>query len=205
LAAPPTLADLPGTRKLLRVDEIVVTQAPKAEDAVLSCLQGGCLPAGVDTYDKLIEFIAGYGCERDNNGNVIGYAGTDGWWYEFPETGERNLGQASLLGGLLTYTTYQPFDDLCRPEGLAFLYGLYYQTGTAWHVPVFLGDNGDPPEVESRIEIGRGLATTPNLHVGRQDGATAFVQTSTGAIVEIKQPNLPIKAYKTGRVTWRTD
>jgi hypothetical protein len=47
--------------------------------------------------------------------------------------------------------------------------------------------------------------TTPNLHVGRQEGgATAFIQTSTGAIVEIGQ-ELPIENVKSGRINWRSD
>jgi type IV pilus assembly protein PilY1 len=56
--------------------------------------------------------------------------------------------------------------------------------------------------VPGRIDLGRGLAITPNLHVGRQAGAKAFVQTSTGTIVEIPEPNLPIKAAGTGRTSW---
>lgn len=131
--------------------------------------------------------------------------GIDGWYKEFPEPRERNLGQATLLGGLLTFTTYQPWDDVCLPEGLAFLYGSYYQTGTAWHERVFapadigVDANGN---VVDRLGIGRGLALTPNLHLGRHTGSKAFVQTSTGAIVEIPQPNLPIKNAKSGKTKW---
>jgi len=46
------------------------------------------------------------------------------------------------------------------------------------------------------------LALTPNLHVGKHAGSKAFVQTSTGAIVEIPQPNLPIKNAKSGLTVW---
>jgi len=38
--------------------------------------------------------------------------------------------------------------------------------------------------------------------VGGEEGSTAFVQTSTGAIVAIKQPNLPTQEGKTGRKSW---
>jgi type IV pilus assembly protein PilY1 len=49
------------------------------------------------------------------NGTEHGY---DGWYRDFPDPRERNLGQASLLGGLLTFNTYQPFTrDLCQTEG----------------------------------------------------------------------------------------
>jgi type IV pilus assembly protein PilY1 len=134
-------------------------------------------------------------------------SGKAGWYQQLP-FGERNLGQATLLGGLLTYTTYQPFDDVCLPDGLSYLSAVYYQTGTAWHHAVFgspYGLSSDESTVLSRFELGHGLATTPNLHVGRQEGgATAFIQTSTGAIVEIGQ-ELPIKNVKSGRINWRSD
>lgn len=205
---PPAPFDVPGTRKLLRVDQILVQQADKAQEALLSCQGGGsgCLPTGVTHFADLVEYIAGEGCMYDDNKAPKGYSGTDGWYLRFPAERERNLGQATLLGGLLTFTTYQPFDDVCRPEGEAFLYGAFYQTGTAWYKSVFNEDIGlKNGNVVSRVGIGRGLATTPNLHVGRQEGTKAFAQTSTGAIVEINQPNLPIKTHKSGRMNWRSE
>ncbi|MGD9291203.1 MAG: hypothetical protein PVG74_26530, partial [Desulfobacterales bacterium] len=81
----------------------------------------------------------------------------------------------------------------------------YYQTGTAWRERVFapadIGVDADGKVVDS-LSIGRGLALTPNLHVGKHTGSKAFVQTSTGAIVEIPQPNLPIKNAKSGMTVW---
>jgi type IV pilus assembly protein PilY1 len=88
-------------------------------------------------------------------------------------------------------------------EGLSYLYALYYRTGTAWYEAVFDSAGSNP--VQFKEDLGQGLATTPNLHVGSQDGAKVFAQTSTGAIVEIEQPNLPVKEAKTGRMYWRTD
>ncbi len=51
--------------------------------------------------------------------------------------------------------------------------------------------------------LGKGLSTTPNIHVGQEEGGKAFIQTSVGKIVEIPQPNLPSKDFKTGRIKWR--
>lgn len=199
----------PGARKLLRVDQILVHQADFAENALLSCTGGGtgCLPAGVENFEDLAEYISGEGCVDANNDGTKEFTGTDGWYLRFPEDRERNLGQATLLGGLLTFTTYQPFDDICKPEGEAYLYGVFYQTGTAWYKSVFNENIGLDAggNVMGRVDIGRGLATTPNLHVGSEEGAKAFVQTSTGAIVEINQPNLPIKTSKSGRMSWRSE
>jgi type IV pilus assembly protein PilY1 len=113
------------------------------------------------------------------------------------------LGQGALLGGLLTFTTYKPYDDVCLAEGLSYLHGVYFQTGTAWYQSIF-GDNAvdGNGNVTARLDLGRGLATTPDLHVGKEEGSKAFVQTSTGTIVEIPQPNLPLKSVKTGSTSW---
>jgi type IV pilus assembly protein PilY1 len=202
---PVTPTTTPGERGLLQVDQILVHETGTSASAALSCIGGGddCLPVvdgnKIQYFNQLVSYIAGSGC----NAGVP--TGIDGWYKEFPEPRERNLGQATLLGGLLTFTTYQPWDDVCLPEGLAFLYGSYYQTGTAWHQRVFapanIGVDADGNVVE-RLNIGRGLALTPNLHVGMHTGSKAFVQTSTGAIVEIPQPNLPIKNAKSGKTKW---
>ena len=127
----------PGDRGLLRVDQILVQES----SATLSCIGGGdaCLPevdgsvdgTKIGTFNQLVRDIVGTGC------NLGVPTGMDGWYKEFPASRERNLGQATLLGGLLTFTTYQPFVDVCLPEGMAYLYGSYYQTGTAWYERVF--------------------------------------------------------------------
>ena len=134
----------------------------------------------------------------------------DGWVKDFwpYQDRERNLGQATLLGGLTTFTTYQPFADPCRAEGEAYLYGVYYKTGTSWYEDVFgIITKSNTKFVSDKLSLGQGLATTPNLHVGSGDqdgeGPKAFIQTSTGAIREIKQENLPVKTYRTGRSKWK--
>jgi type IV pilus assembly protein PilY1 len=52
------------------------------------------------------------------------------------------------------------------------------------------------------LPLGHGLSKQPNLHVGMKDGSTVFLQSSTGAIFEIQQPNLPLKNTKTGKASW---
>ncbi|MCK5230514.1 MAG: hypothetical protein KAR13_09635, partial [Desulfobulbaceae bacterium] len=176
-----------GIADLLQVDQILVQN----NTANLSCIDAAaCLPAGVATLPDLATYIGG----------------TDGWYKNFLNDRERNLGQATLLGGLLTFTTYQPYQDLCQSEGLAFLYGVYYLTGTAWNKSIFGDDGLDADDnVLDVLLLGRGLATTPNLFVGKGDGGgpKAFIQTSTGEIKEIPQTNLPISNYKSGKTSWR--
>jgi type IV pilus assembly protein PilY1 len=197
---------LPGDQGLLQVDQIHVHQAYTAVDAALSCKGGGvtCLPEDpaypgyrVSNFKGLVNYIVGSGCSATDP------TGTDGWYMQFAQTRERNLGQGTLLGGLLTFTTYQPYNDVCLSEGLSNLYGVYYQTGTGWYKPVF-GTNGITADgnTVAMLPLGHGLSKQPNLHVGKKDGSTVFLQSSTGAILEIQQPNLPLKNTKTGKVSW---
>lgn len=194
----------PGDQGLLRVDQIQVHQAYTAVDATLSCKNASsCLPNEeatgypVSTFKGLVDYIVGRGCAASDP------TGTDGWYMQFEQPRERNLGQGTLLGGLLTFTTYQPYDDVCLSEGLSNLYGVYYQTGTGWYKPVF-GTNGVMSDgtTVAMLPLGHGLSKQPNLHVGKKDGSTVFLQSSTGAILEIQQPNLPLKNTKTGKVSW---
>ena len=207
----------PGQAGLVNVSSSVVQYNKTIPETTVTC--PGC-PSDLvtllndpatDDFTVMTNYIAGTsytGCEKKTAGGTEDY-GTDGWYRNFqvqttePIFAERNLGQATLLGGLLTFTTYSPMDQECQRLGNSTLYGLYYQTGTAWRTPVF-GDSGlwVNNEVAYKIDLDYGLAITPNLHVGGEEGSTAFVQTSTGAIVAIKQPNLPTQEGKTGRKSW---
>ncbi|MDW7773825.1 MAG: hypothetical protein SCH71_13140 [Desulfobulbaceae bacterium] len=156
-------------------------------------------PAKIDVYlyEDVRKYIAGTSCQT----------GLDGWYRDFHENRERNIGQAALLGGLLTYTGYQPHDDVCQAEGLSYLYGVHYQTGTAWYENVFgTFSHGGERFVKDKLSLGRGLATKASMHVGSgPNAATAFIQTSTGEIIEIGQENLPLSNTKTGRTGWSDD
>ncbi len=189
---------------LENVTDIEVTQSSSMGTATVT----GTVPTneGISTFSGLVDHIAGsYAtCASD----------PAGWYRNFTnEDPERNVGQAALLGGLLTFTTYVPNTEVCEQDGEAYLYGLHYQTGTPNYQTVFGSDaleaieDSDDSLVKESISIGRGLATTPNLHVGSgggggdDDGPTTFVQTSTGEIVELPQTNLP-KAFRSGRRNW---
>jgi type IV pilus assembly protein PilY1 len=77
----------------------------------------------------------------DPNGNfqktVNDVESYKGWCFDFNTNTEKNLGQAALLGGLLTFTTYDPSNDPCTIEGSSILYALYYKSGTAYKKSVF--------------------------------------------------------------------
>ena len=163
-------------------------------------------------FDELRNYIVG-GCCVDDAGNT-GYAGTDGWYYKFTP-GESNVGQATLLGGLTTFTTYDPMSsDICITAGESFVYALFFQTGTSYFESVFdlsigVDANTTPATVVHRLSLGEGLAVTPNLHGGEGDAEgderiTALIGTSTTAIVQIRQPYLPINE-RTGRTSWKIE
>jgi len=198
-------ANAAGSRGLIKSDEIVVRSNVSATSATVECTDNTdttcqTLAANnIDKFDELIDFVAGTGtgCQAGDK------YGTDGWFRAFAYNYERNLGQGTLLGGLLTYTSYQPYRDPCLVEGMGNLYGVYYQTGTPWYQSVFGDEIAINAAVDPRKSLDRGLSITPNIHIGEQEGGKAFMQTSTGAIVEIEQPNLPLGNTKSGREDWR--
>jgi type IV pilus assembly protein PilY1 len=202
-----------GEKGLLKVDEIRVAEAGTTDPTRLSCRGGGtdCLPPSMVTanatkFTDLVNYLAKPDPSGGDPNNL--YNSADGWYVDFFPYGnrERNVGQATLFGGLVTFTTYQPFLDACQAEGKAYLYALQYQTGTAWTQKIF-GEYGlyeDNTSVREKLDLGRGLATTPNLHVsGDGDSVTAMVQTSTGVIEEIKLDNMATDDYFTGRAGWK--
>ncbi|MDK9709054.1 MAG: hypothetical protein OEL83_18585 [Desulforhopalus sp.] len=213
----------PGSQGLFRSDLAKViesdpTQITKFNGDFLYCYDGAnCsfpqltpVPSGQTdafgpyyAFSELEQYIKGETCGGTNDTTV----GIDGWYREFTDLRERSLGMPTLLGGLVTYTSYRPFADLCQAEGVSYLYGVYYLTGTAWHESVF-GTDVDMHSkliVRDRLNLGKGLATTPSLQTGGGPNAVnAYIQTSTGEIVAVGQQNLPLSNFKSGRTNWRS-
>ena len=207
-----------GERGLFRADQVRVVKKGSLlglteVTAYMYCETPGCLegtllpPVGSDAsgtafYDFgiLETYIRGEKCGSTADETI----GIDGWYRHLVDPRERSLGMPVLLGGLTTFTTYQPSEDLCTAEGNSFLYGVYYLTGTAWYENVF-GTylEGDKTIVKDRLGLGLGLATSPSMVVGTEgQDAKAFVQTSTGEIVEVGQENLPVSSSQSGRTSW---
>jgi len=118
------------------------------------------------------------------------------------------MAKPTVLGGITTFTTFLPDDDACAFEGESFLYALYYMTGTAYYEPI-IGYGDDTMTVGSdvfkettrRKSLGEGVAATPSIHVGEQEGVKAFVQSSTGEIEIINEINLP-EAFRSKPLLW---
>ena len=126
---------------------------------------------------------------------------------------ERNLSQSVLFGEVITFSTYTPSGDMCSYEGSSNLYALYYKTGTSYYESIvgFSHDDtsGDTTGVvetgemvmKKMLSLGKGLSGTPNIHSGEDEGTKAYVQTSTGDIITIKQLNPGI--ISSGVTTWQ--
>lgn len=126
-------------------------------------------------------------------------ASKSGWRRDFTlitPAYERVLGKALVFGGAVVFTSYTPSNDICIIDGTSNLWALYYKTGTAYYKP-FLGtiDQIEPP---SKF-LGKGLASSPTLHLGANNKATLITQLSTGVTktTEMNTPN------PSGPLFWR--
>jgi len=136
-----------------------------------------------------------------------------GWFMDFPDTKERNIGQSALLGRILTFTSFIPSTDPCESGGESWVYTLDYETGTAYKESIIGTDSIDvtadsdnisgKEKILKRKKIGNGLATSPGIHTGRESGAKAFIQSSTGAIQTLDEK--PPGRTKSGMSSWKAE
>lgn len=135
-------------------------------------------------------------------------------WYRSLETSsgpsERSISKNSLLGGILLAPTFTPNSDICGFGGHTNFYGLYFQTGTAFHNHVFDWDgtnityDGQSHEKVSVKFSSTSIGAPPpavGIHAGRQEGAKAYLQLSTGEIKGIDTN--PAFNIKSGLNSWR--
>jgi type IV pilus assembly protein PilY1 len=163
--------------------------------AVLTTTAGLYSPLAAKTFKELDLEIG----ETDGVNGPYKY---NGWKINFPRTKERNLGQAALLGSILTFTTYMPSSDICTAEGESIIWAPYYRTGTAYFKPVLgMADRGGKLEAVRETTPVKGMTLTPSLHSGAESGTKALIQTSTGAIISVDQ-EAP-GTVKSGVISWR--
>ncbi|RPI73643.1 MAG: hypothetical protein EHM45_20500, partial [Desulfobacteraceae bacterium] len=127
----------------------------------------------------------------------------EGWYRTLTTTKERVVRKPTILGGLVLSPSFVPGSDICGFGGDSYLYGLYYETGTAYYESVF--KNGVFNNVVlDKISLGIGAASALGIHVGREIGARAYIQQSTGTIVEEEvKPAFDIKSnLRSWREKW---
>ncbi|WP_054113499.1 PilC/PilY family type IV pilus protein [Marinagarivorans algicola] len=127
----------------------------------------------------------------------------DGWVRKLGE-GEKNFGTATIFGGTLTFTTFDPEFDECSVNGDARLYVLNSLTGTAGSPGILVQDNNSQYN-QHVVDLGGSPATSPSIHIGdgytSNNKANAIIQTSDGAITTIEQKNQ--ENIRSGEVSWR--
>jgi len=126
----------------------------------------------------------------------------DGWVRSLFLSGERIITRFAILGGIVFTPSYVPSSDICGYGGDSYLYGQYYETGTAYLTSVFeegTNTSGTVTTVLDKKWIGAGMASSIGVHMGKE-GSKGFIQTSTGTIVEeVLKPPL---ATKSGFRSW---
>ena len=132
----------------------------------------------------------------------------DGWWRSLTIPGERILTKFAILGGIVLTPSFVPNEDPCGFGGDSYLYGQYYETGTAYYNPVFTQGTeevtiGD--EVMTRVLdktlLGMGMASSVGVHVGMESGAKGFIQQSTGVVTSTALT--PAFNIKSGLSAWQ--
>jgi type IV pilus assembly protein PilY1 len=135
----------------------------------------------------------------------------DGWIRSLAVPGERVLTKGALLGGIVITASFLPTDDPCGFGGDSYLYGLYYETGTAYFNPVFIEQGTTTVTVEEQevvkileiYDLGRGKSSGVSAHLGREEGAMGYVQQSTGAVTGVKIK--PAFSVKSSMRSWQED
>ena len=173
---------------LLDVDDIEVTDTGLVFENGVAYTGGG----GGGSWDDLI---------TASNGK-------DGWIREITG-GERIIVKPTILGGIVFVPSFVPNSDTCGYGGNSYLYGVYFETGTAFSTAVF-SDQGtetkslggeDRTKVVDRISIGEGKASSLGVHAGAEEGARGFIQQSTGSIVS--ESLSPAFNIKSGLKSWQ--
>jgi type IV pilus assembly protein PilY1 len=150
------------------------------------------------------------------NGNLFGYwqdllvtaRAEDGWIRTLGISKERVLNKPSILAGIVFTPTFIPNGDVCGAGGESYLYAFHYETGVAYYKPAFstrteiVAIQGiERVRTIERLYLGLGKASSLGIHVGLEQGATGFVQQSTGNI--LTEPLNPALFVKSGLRAWQ--
>ena len=130
----------------------------------------------------------------------------EGWYRSLDISGERILTKFAILGGIVFTPSFVPNDDICGFGGESYLYGQYFETGTAYYRPVFTNgidtvsfEGQQLTTVLDKTSIGSGKASSIGVHVGKE-GAKGFIQTSTGTVIDKALD--PAFNVKSGLTSW---
>ena len=123
-----------------------------------------------------------------------------GWMANLTTSAERGVAKPALVGDVVLYTTYIPTTDVCSSGGSGYLYALYSLTGTAYNKPI-IGYNTATSEIYKKTTMGTGTPSSISIHMGREKGGRAYIQQSTGAIMNVEFQTAA--RAKSGYILWR--
>ncbi|TBR21597.1 MAG: hypothetical protein EPO63_08510, partial [Candidatus Nitrosotenuis sp.] len=123
----------------------------------------------------------------------------DGWFMNLTAARERSLNKPTVIGGVVLFTSFVPDSDTCALGGSSWFYAIYYETGSAFSSSI-IGVSGGTV-LKKSAESSVGMASSIAVHSGREAGAKAFVQMSTGQATVVGF-NTAFN-IKSGIIAWR--
>ena len=95
---------------------------------------------------------------------------------------ERVVASPVILGGIVFFPTFTPNVDICVASGSSSLYALYYVTGSAYSSPIVGTSGTGNMNINNKVDLGQGMATTVALHIGAQGNGTTGGGSSSGIV-----------------------
>ncbi|MBI3525648.1 MAG: hypothetical protein HY066_14205 [Betaproteobacteria bacterium] len=129
---------------------------------------------------------------RTSSTNAVNFPANNGWYVDFPDSGERDNTDPTLALGTLAFNTNVPNNNACTVGGYSFRYFLNYCTGA----PVSTSGT------VVAVSLGNALATRPVIVKLPNNTVVELTRMSDGTTVT---SNVPIGPPPTGarRVSWR--
>jgi type IV pilus assembly protein PilY1 len=159
-------------------------------------LEGGkVLGGGFATYDALVAEVDTHqgwyrSLDTDNPSERVVNGGV------FLAGSDETLGREKYI---FLVPSFIPTPDVCGFGGESWLWALSGETGTAYMTNVIgqedIGEDAD--KILDKTKIGRGLAATPAVHIGKS-GAKGLIQDSLGGITT---PDIDLN-MKSGFISW---
>ena len=127
----------------------------------------------------------------------------DGWYRPLDTNGtlasERMISKPSIFGGLSFFAAFTPSGDICKNNGSTNFYALYFLTGTGYTKQIlnilnpdsvtFTVDGNSLTQDVVAVKLDKALIGAPppsvGLHTGKEEGAKAYVQMSTGVVEQL--------------------
>lgn len=150
---------------------------------------GGLLTGTDNTFNDLIDLV------HEFDTGKYAAIGKDGW-YTTMTGGERIVVSPTVFAGTVFAPSFLPDSDVCGFGGTSMLFGLYYETGTAYYEDIFV-DGG------KKIDLGQGKGSEIEIQYGKDDQdrtVRTYIQKSTGEI-DVREATTAL-GYKSGLKYW---